>query len=60
MIKSSPKKLSKKILKSRPSKTVLKWIPERDFKEVFVVKLAREAYERHVDCGLHEVSDQKY
>ena len=29
-------------------------------RRLFVAKLVREAYESHVDCSLHEGSDQKY
>ena len=29
-------------------------------RKYFVAKLVREAYESHVDCGLHEGSDQKH
>ena len=32
---------------------------ERFYGSFFVVKLAREAFERHIDGGLHEGGDQK-
>ena len=53
IIKNLPKKIVEenfKILKKK----------KKILRRLFVAKLVREAYESHVDCGLHEGSDQKY
>ena len=60
MIKSLPEKNVKENFEIYTLYNALKWISERDFKEAFLAKPLREAYESHVGCGLREGGDQKY